>query len=79
MNEISLSEFYDLLNKHDWYSAMSDDSRMVTKGRKAERELLKIADQGPEYAKLFEEFEKYNWSGKAWNTKQLPKPERPKE
>lgn len=79
MNNVSLTEFYNMLEVFDWYWEMSDDGRTYSKGKKLQGDLLKIAEQSPKHQKLFEEFEQYYWSGTPWGTTQAPKPKKPQE
>jgi hypothetical protein len=41
--KMSLQEFYDLLDQHDWFYPMSDDSRVFEKGQANERRLISLA------------------------------------
>lgn len=75
---LTLKEYYDQLEKHDWYWMYSDDSNFYRAGLLETDKLLKIAnEQGSDYQKLFEEFNSYIFSGEAFATKQKPKPVRP--
>jgi hypothetical protein len=75
---MSLIEFYDNLNKFDWFFAFSDDHRVYTAGIKRRAELLSIARKnGTKYEEMFKAFSNHHFSGKPWNTEKQPKPERP--
>lgn len=73
----TLAEFWDELNRFDWYYAMSDDHGVWMAGE-ANRERLRIASlQSEEHKELMAAFAKHYYSGEPWGTKQSPKPERP--
>ena len=74
---MTLTEYWDLLNKHDWYYHMSDSNKVYFAGEKAERELNSIAAESPEHKNLLEGFKAHFFSGKPWDTEKQPKPERP--
>ena len=72
---MSLSEFYDLLEKHDWFYAMSDDPKVVNRGAAQERKLMAIASQSEEHTLLRQAYHEYKWS--KLKKVQKTKPERP--
>ena len=49
-------EFYDKCKAHDWYFAMSDDSRVYDKGRKERDELIALAKHNPELRGMLTKF-----------------------
>jgi hypothetical protein len=75
---ISLAEFWDLLNAHDFYYEMSDDHRVYEKGSRSERQInavLALAREGgekPEYERLHSE-----WVAFVNGETDAGKPERP--
>jgi len=76
---MTLPEFYDELERHDWHFAMSDDGRIYHKGLENTVRLERLAldiEGGPELRRAFTE---YVFSGKPWGTEKKQKPERPKE
>lgn len=78
MEGMTLDEYYDILDKHDWFYEFSDDSRVYGRGVKAKQDLLNTANQhGQEYKNLYDAFKKYHFSGKPWGTEEAPKPEKP--
>jgi hypothetical protein len=74
----TLQEYWDMLDKHDWYFMFSDDRHVYEKGWQAENRLLKLAeDGGEEYRELFNGFQKHYFSGEPWVNEKQPRPERP--
>jgi hypothetical protein len=76
--QISLTDFYDALESHDWYHGYSNDPKVVEEGVKFYQELMKRSEQSPAHAELFANYRDHMCSGKPWNTNKLPKPEKPK-
>jgi hypothetical protein len=75
---MTLQEFWDLCENHDWYFAMSDDHGVWRRGQANIDRLSAIAKaSGQEYVDMLEGFSKHMFSGKPWNTEKTPKPERP--
>lgn len=75
---MTLQQFWDELNQHDWYYMMSDDHSWYTAGMTNINRLAAVAEvNGPEYVAMLAAFTKHHFSGKAWGTAQEPKPERP--
>lgn len=78
MNNVTLTEFWEMLNNHDWYYMMSDDIRVERSGQSNWHRLLNIATKGGDpYGELMEAFRSHYFTGKPFNTEQTPKPERP--
>ena len=78
----TLQEYYDMLEKHDWYYEFSDDSFVYFKGKSNRDELLRISQKEPLFPKAFRLFQSYQihmFSGPPWGTEKAPKPERPSE
>ena len=42
---MTIQEYYDKLEKHDWYYAMSDDHRYWVAGERSIKELKRLADE----------------------------------
>ncbi len=76
---VSLAQYHDMLNRHDWYHSMSDDPRKMDRGEREAKILTAISNQSPEHKAMLEGFFNHHWSGPAWNTPKAPKPERPNE
>lgn len=74
---ISLSEFWDELNKHDWYYHYSDDFRVWKSGHDDSQRLKKIAEQSIDHAALMANFADHKFSGDTYGKPQVEKPERP--
>lgn len=79
MNKPTLVEYWDMLNNHDWYHMMSDDSRVDRAGTINLSKLLDITKLGDEYKDLYTEFRTHHFTGKPWDSEQTPKPKRPKD
>lgn len=77
MKNISLQEFYDMLDKHDWMYYFSDDFQAYQDGQVAEARLWQIAKNSEKHEALIREYELHVTTGPHWNTKQNPKPNRP--
>lgn len=77
MSLLTLVQFYERLEKHDWYCCMADDFRREREGINEEKALMRIGREGPEYQKLFDEYKEYAWSGPAFDTPKLAKPGKP--
>jgi hypothetical protein len=61
-------QFYQELERHDWYYMMSDDMRVYQSGYARYNKLKAIASVSTENEKLFKDFEGYMF-------KKNPKPE----
>ena len=63
---MKLSEYYDLLETHDWYHPMSDSSKVEEAGRKAEKQLKELANKkGLSFVQLFEDYHAFMWNEKS--------------
>lgn len=78
MDPVSLSSYWDMLDRHDWLFEFSDDHSVYTRGRGELAKLHVISKQSPEHGRLFHSFQDHHFNGPAWKTNQPPKPERPK-
>lgn len=78
VREMTLADYWDKLNRHDWYYAMSDDHGVWLAGERAVKELNALADVGgEEWQALRVAFAQHYFSGPPWETEQSAKPERP--
>jgi hypothetical protein len=67
---MTLQEFYDLLDQHDWYYQYSDDRSVYNRGKEQQAKIEAQASGRREFKLLLEAFRSYiRGSG--------PKPERP--
>ena len=73
---MSLAEYYDALDRHDWYFLMSDDSKVWVKGELERRELVDISHISKQHTNLFNAFYKHYFSGPAFASPKWPKPEK---
>ena len=62
MTTVSLQEFYDMLEKHDWYHMFSDSNSVDQKGKAERSKLNQIAQQSLEHEKLLEEYHQSVWN-----------------
>lgn len=72
-----LSQYYEMLEKHDWYYSFSDSLKVFEKGREEAIKLNEIALNSPNHAKLYGAFFQHYASGPGFNCPKLPKPEKP--
>ena len=75
--QMSLREYWDMLNRHDWYYQFSDDHRMWSDGNKNDSQIKLLSDISDGHKKLYEGFCKHYFSGEAFGKSESPKPERP--
>jgi len=77
---MTLQEYYDLLERHDWfYDWMNQNSWQWQRGKKEWEHIMKIAKSGPEYEKLRQAWYDHVFSGEDFDRPKQPKPERPNE
>ena len=75
---MTLPEFWDLLDKHDWTYMMSDGmSPQYVKGKEEREELKRYAELSPEHAELFSAFAKWGQRFIPGQNPEAQKPERP--
>ncbi len=74
---MTLKEFYDKLEKHDWWYCMSDDGKVYERGSQNFEKLKKIANESTEHMTLYMQYS--NYVDSLVNGPKLPKPERPVE
>jgi hypothetical protein len=72
---MSLQEFWDLLEKHDWHYSYSDDAGVYHTGAKLQSRLREIAKLSNEHAQLFMNFESFMYR----TNLRVSKPRRPEE
>ena len=75
---VSLGEYYDRLDRHDWFYEMSDDPGTYKKGAGDQAKVEAISKQSTEHAALYAAFTLHIFNGEPWGTEPQPKPERPK-
>jgi hypothetical protein len=76
-DKVSLTEYWDMLNSHDWYYDFSDDHSVWKAGVANRDKLNTIARQSDDHKKLRDDFSKHYFSGEPWGTERAPKPPRP--
>lgn len=75
---MSIEDFYEALERHDWFFGWSDDPRAYRDGTASYAALEKAAQAGGEaFQLLMSEYSKFCFSGKPWNTPEHPKPPAP--
>lgn len=75
---MTLQEFYDELDRHDWFYHFSDDHSTWCAGEADSSRLAQIAKESPEHKKLMDDFGAHYFSGESFGKPKAPKPERPK-
>ena len=78
-DNITLQQFWDLLDKHDWTYMLADDRRSYAQGKKERAVLRKYAGLGPEYEELFITFAKWGQRNLPAQDPSAEKPDRPAE
>jgi hypothetical protein len=73
--KVSLQDFYDMLNTHDWFYEFSDDNRVWNEGIRAEAKLLLIASTSDKHTELFKKFNK--WCNESIKGNKTDKPVKP--
>jgi hypothetical protein len=75
---MSIEDFYEALEKHDWFHFWADSRHVSEAGEKSQAKIEEAARIGGErYQWLYSEYGKYMVSGKPWNTPKHPKPPAP--
>lgn len=75
---MTLREFYDKLQRFDWFYTFSDSNSVVREGQAAESRLSSEAARlGPEYLNLFNSYHDSLWSGPTFGTELIPLPKKP--
>ncbi len=54
--EKSLTEYWNMLSRHDWYHEYSDDQSVWRRGNEYMSRLRQFQNQSPEHRKLFDTF-----------------------
>ena len=71
---MNLTNFYDMLDRHDWFYSYADDHRYYILGRDNEVKLLKMAgEHGKEYKDLYDSFHHYYLVERIWSEETRPK------
>ena len=65
---MNLKDYYDMLEKHDWYYSYSDDHKVWMRGNKAQDLLEELAEESEEFKDLYENYMAHVFNGE-------PKPE----
>lgn len=73
-----ISNYYDMLDAHDWFHGFSDDPKLGERGRNHEAKLLEFTKLSPAHKDLFDAFKQHHFSGKHFGTMPSPKPGKPK-
>jgi hypothetical protein len=73
---VNLTELYDMLEKHDWYHAFSDDNRVYQNGAESFANIMRKATT-PDAKALVQGYEAYMFSGPNFGKPASPKPEKP--
>jgi hypothetical protein len=76
--KMTLREFYNQLQAHDWYYDFSDSGEVWRAGVKDRKRLEEISKESREHRQLYLKFKEYVFSGESFGTKQKRKPHQPK-
>lgn len=68
-------EFRDLLRKHDWFFAMSDDPRVYAQGLAEQRTLDARENDCTDFRADRAEVNDWLFNGAPWGTPERPKPD----
>lgn len=74
-----LIEFYEMLQRHDWFYEFSDDHSVWQRGETSKTKLISISTQTPEHRTLYNGFVAHYYSGASWKTEKKPLPPKPNE
>ena len=75
---VSIQEFYESLERHDWYFGWTEDRHAYRAGEESYAALEATARAGGEqFRELLNEYSKHCFTGKPWGTVQHPKPPAP--
>jgi hypothetical protein len=78
-SNISLHDYWNMLNRHDWYYQYSDDNRVYRAGSRAESDLRLIARQSQEHQALYDGFHRHKFTGPVLDGQdRAPKPPQPR-
>lgn len=50
------SEFYNLLERHDWYYDFSDDRSVYARGKKTRDQIMELKRHDPELQRIYQEY-----------------------
>ena len=81
---MKLSEYYDQLERHDWFYEYSDDHSVWTRGNQSLAKLQMAAAESPAHQELYTKYRNHKFSGmiNASDRKVIEpteKPERPND
>lgn len=74
---VSLAEYWDMLNAHDWYYGFSDDRAVYAKGYANLKNIVEISLSSDLHQILYIKFERHMFTGKGFGNEQQPKPPKP--
>ncbi|EML1601373.1 MULTISPECIES: hypothetical protein [Burkholderia] len=75
---VAIEQYFDDLDRHDWYCDFSDDYSVQRRGSEDYARLKGVASQnGRDHVALLEAFRRHYFSGEPWGTPRWDKPARP--
>lgn len=75
---MTLKQFYQALEGHDWFYPWSDDHKVYMRGEADYKKLEDTAkSSGPAHAWLLQQYQAHMCSGEPWGTERQPKPAMP--
>lgn len=63
ITNVSMLEFYNMLDRHDWFYEFSDDRSVCMSGKQEESKIKSISARSPERKALFDAYYNYVWEG----------------
>lgn len=78
MSNISLREYWELLNNHDWFYQWSDDHRVYQKGFRESQELSTLSIHGKDFQDLYQAFNDWHIAN-VLRQDDVKKPKKPKK
>jgi hypothetical protein len=74
---ISLADYYDRLEQHDWHYRKRTNLLDYQNGSAMATWLWRLAYRSPAHRALHDGFVAHHFNGQAWQTPPVPKPSRP--
>ena len=76
-SNVALKDYYDMLQKHDWFYYYSDDSRVWNRGQLADDEIVRVSKLSKDHTDLYNKYQLYVHN-RFNNDTNHSKPEEPK-
>ena len=76
---MTLREYWEELNQHDWYFEWSDDGSVWKRGSDDRKRLRQLSMLSNEHQDLYAGFHEHHFNGQVFGTPNVEKPEIPGE